>query len=48
MNVQFQIEEMPDYLAVRFTGPMKEVKWSRKTGHQMLFESVSHNGRLNH
>jgi hypothetical protein len=24
MDVQFQIQEMPDYLAVRFTGPMKE------------------------
>jgi hypothetical protein len=24
MDVQLQIQEMPDYLAVRFTGPMKE------------------------
>lgn len=24
MNIQLQIQEMPDYLAVRFTGPTKE------------------------
>jgi hypothetical protein len=35
MNVQFQIEEMPDYLAVRFTGPMKEAwrKFALIAGH---------------